>query len=132
MNIQTHQSMDTRLCGVPERIENGIAVLSMATQECMVADASGLIHGGFLFGLADHAAMLAVNHPNVVLGESSCRFLKPVVLGDMLMAEAKVIHSKGKKYEVGVSLRVASKVVFSGTFICFTPERHVLANGAAL
>ncbi|MDY0161651.1 hotdog domain-containing protein [Desulfobotulus sp.] len=131
MKIQTHQNMDTRLCGIPERIENGMAILSMPTLDCMVADASGLVHGGFLFGLADHAAMLAVNHPNVVLGESSCRFLKPVVLGDTVMAEAKVIHSKGKKYEVAVSLRVAAKIVFSGTFICFTPEKHVLANGSS-
>ncbi|TWI64829.1 Thioesterase superfamily [Desulfobotulus alkaliphilus] len=132
MNIQTHQNMDTRLCGLPERVENGTALLSMQTLDCMVADASGLIHGGFLFGLADHAAMLAVNHPNVVLGESTCRFLKPVVLGDLLIAEAKIIHSKGKKYEVTVSLRVSSKIVFSGNFICFTPEKHVLAgNGSS-
>ncbi|TYT75643.1 hotdog domain-containing protein [Desulfobotulus mexicanus] len=128
MNIQTHQSMDTRLCGVPERVENGTALLTMPTLDCMVADASGLIHGGFLFGLADHAAMLAVNHPNVVLGESTCRFLKPVILGDVVLAEAKIIHSKGKKYEVAVSLRVSSKIVFSGNFICFTPEKHVLAG----
>ncbi|MCW7754082.1 PaaI family thioesterase [Desulfobotulus sp. H1] len=130
MNIQTHQSMNTQLCGTPERVENGTSLLSMQTLDCMVADSSGLIHGGFLFGLADHAAMLAVNHPNVVLGESSCRFLKPVVLGDSITAEARILHSKGKKHEVAVSLRVASKIVFSGTFICFIPEKHVLSNGA--
>jgi acyl-coenzyme A thioesterase PaaI-like protein len=48
----------------------------------MVVDAHGLVHGGFVFGLADYAAMLAVNDPNVVLGAAEARFLKPVRRGD--------------------------------------------------
>jgi acyl-coenzyme A thioesterase PaaI-like protein len=48
----------------------------------MAVDDRGLVHGGFVFGLADHAAMLAVNDPNVVLGAASTRFLKPVRVGE--------------------------------------------------
>jgi acyl-coenzyme A thioesterase PaaI-like protein len=44
----------------------------------MAADQRGLVHGGFTFGLADYAAMVAVNDPNVVLGAAEVRFLAPV------------------------------------------------------
>ena len=47
----------------------------------MAADGRGLVHGGFTFGLADFAAMCAVNDPNVVLGAATCKFLAPVQVG---------------------------------------------------
>lgn len=126
MNIQTHRKINPDLCGTPERLEDGLAMLSLKTTEAMLSDESGLIHGGFLFGLADYAAMLCINHPNVVLGESSCRFIKPVVLGEVVRAEAIRTFSKGKKHEVAVTLFVNSDMVFSGVFTCFVPKTHVL------
>lgn len=126
MNIQTHQKINRTLCGTPEQLEDGLAVLSLITTEEMLSDDKGLIHGGFLFGLADYAAMLCINHPNVVLGESTCRFLKPVILGDLVRAEAIRTFSKGKKHEVSVTLFVNKEMVFSGVFTCFIPKAHVL------
>lgn len=32
----------------------------------MAADEYRLVHGGFIFGLADYAVMLAINEPTVV------------------------------------------------------------------
>jgi acyl-coenzyme A thioesterase PaaI-like protein len=63
----------------------------------MAADDHGLIHGGFVFGLADYAAMLAINHPNVVLGACEMRFLKPLLVGQTLVAEARLESEQGKK-----------------------------------
>ena len=89
--VNTHHGIDRALCGTPVLVEpDRRAVVEMVTLPCMAADSSGLIHGGFYFGLADYAAMLAVNDPNVVLGAANCRFLKPVRLGDMLVARAEV------------------------------------------
>lgn len=48
----------------------------------MKVDSHGLIHGGFLFGAADYASMLAVNDPNVVLASAEVRFLRPLKSGD--------------------------------------------------
>jgi acyl-coenzyme A thioesterase PaaI-like protein len=93
----------------------------------MRADASGLIHGGFVFGLADYAAMVAVNHPNVVLGAAETKFLKPVQVGDQLQAEAHIQERQGKKIFVAVTVRRASEEIFQGLFTCFVPPRHVLA-----
>jgi len=95
----------------------------------MAADERGLVHGGFVFGLADYAAMLAVNHPNVVLGSSEVRFLKPVLVGERLVANAvveKTEQMEGKKIRVRVVVRRGEEEVLTGSFLCFTPERHVL------
>jgi acyl dehydratase len=41
--------------------------------------------------------MIAVNHPNVVLGAAEVKFLKPVKAGETVIAEAKVKKRKVKK-----------------------------------
>ncbi|HSS79378.1 MAG TPA: hotdog domain-containing protein, partial [Thermoanaerobaculia bacterium] len=95
----------------------------------MAADERGLVHGGFVFGLADHAAMLAVNHPNVVLGSAEVRFLKPVAVGEKLEARATVEETDGLRSRVRVEVSrsgAAPEAVMAGTFLCFVLERHVL------
>lgn len=94
----------------------------------MVLDETGLVHGGFTFSLADHAAMLAVNHPNVVLGSANVKFLKPVVKGDILLAEARLLKSEGKRRVVDVEVTNKIELVFKGEFTCFIPEKHVLKD----
>jgi hypothetical protein len=67
VNVQTHHGIDRRLCGEPTMIAVDRAVVALTATAEMAADDRGLVHGGFVFGAADYAAMLAVNHPNVVL-----------------------------------------------------------------
>ena len=94
----------------------------------MAADDRGLVHGGFAFGLADYAAMLAVNHPLVVLAGSSVRFLAPTRVGERLVAEARVIEATGRKRRVEVEVRrgEGQEVVLAGEFLAVIPDRHVL------
>lgn len=126
MNIQTHQKIDHGLCGRPLEIENGASRVEMLTTAAMAVDSSGLVHGGFIFGLADHAAMIAVNHPNVVLGAAEVRFLKPVKSGETIIAEAQVENKSGKKHIVSTMATCDGETVFEGTFTCFVLDRHVL------
>lgn len=128
MQPQTHLSMDRSLSGAPVSLSEDRAVLELRTLETMVADETGLVHGGFIFSLADHAAMLAINHPNVVLGAAETRFLKPVVVGDTVVAEARVERREGKKIFVDVVARRRDEDVFTGVFTCFVPPRHVLGD----
>ena len=79
MDIRTHEQIDQRLCGTPVHTENGVSKVTMNTSAEMAVDSLGLVHGGFIFGVADYAAMLAVNHPHVVLGGAEVKFLKPVM-----------------------------------------------------
>ena len=126
MDINTHQQINRNLCGDPVTIEDGTSRVTMITTTDMAVDNTGLTHGGFVFGLADHAAMVAVNHPNVVLGAAEVTFVKPVKTGDRLEAKAKVETVSGKKKDVRVTVDRKKDTVFKGTFICFTLDRHVL------
>jgi acyl-coenzyme A thioesterase PaaI-like protein len=125
-SASTHRAIDRRLCGEPLELAPGRARVELLSLPEMAADERGLVHGGFVFGLADHAAMLAVNHPNVVLGAAEVRFLAPVVVGERLVAEAEVVGEEGRKRRVAVRARRGEAEVFSGLFTCLVPERHVL------
>ena len=92
----------------------------------MAADDRGLVHGGFVFGLADYAAMLSVNDPNVVLGAAETRFLAPVRVGEVVDADAEITATKGRKRVIAVRARVGEREVFSGTFTAFVLDQHVL------
>ena len=126
MDIITHNKIDFSLCGKPLLTEEDFSKVELKTSEQMSVDQTGLVHGGFIFGLADHAAMIAVNHPNVVLGAAEVRFLKPVKAGETVIAEAKVEEKEGKKNSVTVSVSRGEEIVFEGMFTCFVLEKHVL------
>jgi uncharacterized protein (TIGR00369 family) len=103
------------------------SVVELTAISQMVADEIGLTHGGFTFSLADYAAMLAVNHPNVVLGAAQVRFIAPVKTGDTMRAKATVTEREGKKSIVNVDVSVSGRRVFSGTFTCYSLDKHVLS-----
>jgi uncharacterized protein (TIGR00369 family) len=127
MTPNTHHALNPRLCGELRELKEGRATVTLATSDEMRADEQGLVHGGFVFGLADHAAMLAVNHPNVVLGSAEARFLAPVKVGDKLEAHAAVRNVEGKKHFVDCEVLSGNEAVFRGVFVCFIPSQHVLA-----
>jgi len=126
MEIKTHTKIDQRLCGIPDQTADGNSSVTMETSADMTVDEPGLVHGGFIFGLADHAAMIAVNDPYVVLGGAETRFLKPVKVGDTVVASARTIEVKGKKHIVAADVTRGDDLVFQGTFTCFVLDKHVL------
>jgi acyl-coenzyme A thioesterase PaaI-like protein len=124
----THLAISQRLCGEPVSLSEGEASARFVAVEEMAADARGLVHGGFVFGLADYAAMLAVNDPFVVLGSAEMRFTAPVSVGDEVLASAKVIETKGKKRVIEVSAKVGEREVLAGTLTAFVLDAHVLGD----
>jgi uncharacterized protein (TIGR00369 family) len=127
MNIKTHQKATMSLLGKPIHIEDDAkAIVELTTSDEMSVDEQGLIHGGFTFSLADYAAMLAVNDPNVVLGASNVKFLAPVKIGDTMKAVAVVEKIIGKKRVVLVEVFVGETRVLSGEMQCYVLSKHVL------
>ena len=126
MEPRTHQKIERRLCGEPVELEPGRARVVLEAVPEMVADTRGLVHGGFTFGLADYAAMLAVNEPTVVLASAQTKFLGPVVLGDRVEADALVERTDGRKRWVKVVVRRAGAPVFEGEFLAVVPDKHLL------
>jgi uncharacterized protein (TIGR00369 family) len=126
MEIRTHHFIDQELCGQPVDLQPGFCRVTLTATGRMAADAKGLVHGGFVFGLADYAAMLAVNDPNVVLGAASVKFLKPVSVGDRIVAEARVGDVKGRKHVVEIIVSRNGETLLEGQLTCFVLDRHVL------
>ena len=126
--LNTHLEIDTSLCGKVVKLEKNYAEVLLHTTRAMSADSRGLVHGGFVFGAADYAAMSAVNDPFVVLGASSSKFLAPVDSGDTVHFRASITTEKAKKKEVHVEAFVSEKCVFEGSFTTFVLDKHVLGS----
>jgi len=128
MEASTHLELSRRLCGEPVELDVGRSRVVLETSDAMVADSAGLVHGGFVFGAADYAAMLAVNDPNVVLGSAGVKFLAPVRVGQVVELEARVGAVEGRRHEVAVEATADGVVVLRGEFTCFVLDRHVLVG----
>jgi uncharacterized protein (TIGR00369 family) len=126
MDIITHRKINQSLCGHPLEVGEGSSRVQLKATPDMAADDTGLVHGGFIFSLADYAAMIAVNHPNVVLGAADIKFLKPARVGETVLANATVEEVKGKKHWVSVSVDNDAGTIFQGMLTCFVLDRHVL------
>lgn len=139
----THLTIDRRLCGRPLDLAPGRARVELETVPEMAADERGLVHGGFVFGCADYAAMLAIDEPLVVLAAAEVRFLAPVAVGERLLAQAVEETAEGRMRPVAVRVSrldaaagaghvaggaagEAGEPVFEGRFECAVPARHVL------
>jgi acyl-coenzyme A thioesterase PaaI-like protein len=126
MQLNTHLNINTSLCGKVIKLHENYVEVLLHTAQQMAADSQGLVHGGFIFGAADYAAMSAVNDPYVVLGASNSKFIAPVKVGDAVIFKATVVGIKGKKVEVDVEAFVNEKLVYEGNFTTFVLPAHVL------
>ena len=75
-------------------IKEGYSQIQMLVRPEMI-NGFGIVHGGVAFSLADSCFAFACNNRNVlsVALDTSINFLKPVHVGDVLIAEAKEIHN---------------------------------------
>jgi acyl-coenzyme A thioesterase PaaI-like protein len=126
MEPRTHERIARHLCGEPVDLGPGRARVALTAAPEMAADARGLVHGGFTFGLADYAAMLAVNEPTVVLASAQTKFLGPIVVGDRVEAEAVVERTDGRKRWVKVVVRRGEVPMLEGEFLAVVPDKHLL------
>ena len=127
MELKTHLKIDRALNGEVILLEEGYAKTELKTTDVMRADEEGLVHGGFCFSAADFAAMAAVNDPNVVLAKSESKFLAPVRVGEIVVFEAEVVETDGRKQQVKVTGDVDQTRVYEGTMYTVVLKEHVLS-----
>ena len=125
--VRTHLGIDPRWSGRVLRVAPGACEVELVLLDEMAADASGLVHGGFVFSAADHCAMCTVNHPNVVLARSELRFLRPSRVGTTLRFAGRIVEPSDRRPVVHVEASDAQGIVFEGQFHCAIPARHVLS-----
>jgi acyl-coenzyme A thioesterase PaaI-like protein len=124
---RTHDRTSERLVGTPVTIEDGRAVVELETTDEMAVDEYGLVHGGFVYGAADYAAMLAVNEPTVVLVGSETRFLGPTTAGETIRATATLVDDDETIVECDVENVDTDETIVTATFECAVPAEHVLS-----
>ena len=109
-------------------VKEGYSKIKMTVRNEMI-NGFGIVHGGIAFSLADSAFAFACNNRNVlsVALDTSINFLKPVHVGDVLIAEAKELHN-GKStglYHISISNQHGHVVaVFKGT--CFRTNKQLV------
>ena len=89
------------------QISAGEAVLTMTVKPHMV-NGHGIVHGGFIFTLADSAFAFACNSHNerTVAAQCNISFIRPGKLGDRLIATAREVSRTGRSgiYDVRVTV----------------------------
>ncbi len=127
MKLNTHLKIDHTLNGSVLKLKKGYAKIALQTTSIMIADAQGLVHGGFIFGAADFCAMATINDPLVVLAKSEVKFFAPVKMGEAVEFEGTISEEKGNRATVEVTGAVKEKKVFIGTFYTAILEKHLLS-----
>jgi len=75
-------------------VKEGYSKISMTVRPEMI-NGFGIVHGGVAFSMADSCFAFACNNRNVisVALDTSINFIKPVHVGDVLVAEAIEMHN---------------------------------------
>jgi acyl-CoA thioesterase len=109
-------------------IKEGYSKIQMIVRQEMM-NGLGIVHGGVAFSLADSAFAFACNNRNnlSVALDTSINFLKPVHVGDILIAEAHELHN-GKStglYNITIHNQKEQLVAqFKGT--CFRTGKKII------
>ncbi len=109
-------------------IREGYSKIKMKIRKEM-QNGFGIVHGGVTFSLADSAFAFACNNRNnlSLALDTSINFMKPVLVDDVLTAEAREIHN-GKStglYQILINNQNAHEVaLFKGT--CFRTGKKLV------
>lgn len=111
-------------------ISEGYSQVKMTVRKEM-ANGFGIIHGGIPFSLADSAFAFACNNRNVlsVALDTSINFIKPVHIGDELVAEAKELHNGSSTglYQIHITNQKNHVVaVFKG--LCYRTDKKLISE----
>lgn len=109
-------------------ISEGYSKIKMTVRKEMI-NGLGIVHGGIAFALSDSAFAFACNNRNnlSVALDTSINFTKPVMVGDVLTAEAKELHngkSTGLYHITVTNNRNHVVALFKGT--CFRTGRTLI------
>ncbi|EGW38625.1 transcription factor FapR [Desulfosporosinus sp. OT] len=87
--------------------------------ESMVLTKARVARGHYLFAQANSLAISLVDAPMALTGSVELKFLRPVQLGEIAVAEGTVLKRKQSKYWVQVSVKVDAEEVLRGTWVLF-------------
>ncbi|HOB91775.1 MAG: transcription factor FapR [Bacillota bacterium] len=104
-------------------LDLGDSALSVMTPTAdMALLHSGVVRGHHLFAMANSLAVAVVDAEIALTGSANVRFLRPVRVGDRLVAKARVREISGRRHRIAVTVRVDTEEVFAGEFVVFAVD----------
>src|SRR6185295_17892971 len=109
-------------------IKEGCSKIKMTVRKEMI-NGLGVVHGAIAFSLADSAFAFACNNRNnlSLALDTSINFIKPVHVGDHLIAEAKEIHNGRSTGLYHIAIRNQNDqdvALFKG--LCFRTDKKLI------
>jgi len=98
------------------------ACSELKIDESMVLAKARVARGHYLFAQANSLAIALVDAPMALTGSVELKFIRPVQLGEVVMAMGKVLKRKRNKYWVQVSVCVGTEEVLRGDWVLFAIE----------
>ncbi|MHB8076860.1 transcription factor FapR [Desulfosporosinus fructosivorans] len=95
------------------------ACSELVIDESMVLTKARVARGHYLFAQANSLAIALVDAPMALTGSVKLKFLRPVQLGEVVVAVGKVLKRKQNKYWVQVSVHVGTEEVLQGDWVLF-------------
>jgi acyl-coenzyme A thioesterase PaaI-like protein len=95
--------------------KQGISILE--TTEGMAFKKTNIVRGHHIFAHAESLAMAVIDADVALTGVANIKYLKPIYLGDKLVAKAELVRIRGNKHFVHVKITVNQQQVFRGKFI---------------
>lgn len=92
------------------------AISVLEIKEEHVFSRTQIARGHYIFAQANSLAVAVINAEVALTASARIRFVRPVKLGEKLVAKAVVRSSQGDECKVRVETKVQGEVVFSATF----------------
>lgn len=109
--------------------EPGVGGLSrMVAEKGMSLTRYNVIRGHYLFAQANSLAVAVADVPHALTGSARVEFSHPVQAGQVLLARARVLEKRGRRFIVEVVTRVEEKAVFEGKFLILALDEKYLAE----
>jgi acyl-coenzyme A thioesterase PaaI-like protein len=96
---------------------SGLSLLEITEEH--IFSRTQIARGHHIFAQANSLAVAVINADVVLTAAARIRYVRPVRLGEKLVAKAVVRETKGDQSKVRVETKVQDELVFSGTFRVF-------------
>ncbi|HHT49054.1 MAG TPA: transcription factor FapR [Firmicutes bacterium] len=109
--------------------EPGVGGLSrMVAEPAMSLTRYNVIRGHYLFAQANSLAVAVADAPHALTGSARVDFSRPVQAGHVLLARARVLEKRGRRFIVEVVTRVDEHEVFKGKFLILALDEKYLTE----
>ncbi|MCO1601136.1 transcription factor FapR [Desulfosporosinus nitroreducens] len=98
------------------------ACSKLMIDESMVLTKARVARGHYLFAQANSLAIALVDAKVALTGSVELKFIRPVQLGEVVIAKGMVLKRKQNKYWVQILVSVGSEEVLKGNWILFAIE----------